>query len=149
MRSFLSNIFALALLFTLMASALASVVQVPKPEDFHAILQQHLNDPCLFVYVIGARDQEGNSWCGDTQRADPLVKTIIHTMPECTIIEAPVQRAEYKHNSAYPYRVDPHLQIVGVPTLIHWTKDGPGQRLTLGEIEAEPLKTLRASVQRK
>ena len=29
----------------------------------------------------------------------------------------------------HPFRHDPRLQLSGIPTLVHWTPDGPGERI--------------------
>ena len=35
----------------------------------------------------------------------------------------------------HPFRREPRLQLSGIPTLMHWTPDGPGERLGEGPVE--------------
>jgi len=64
-----------------------------------------------------------------------------------TLLELPVVRADYKGNPNFPYRTHPQLQIKGVPTFIHWTKDGPQQRLVEEELhKPEPIAKLLSSL---
>ncbi|KAJ3272782.1 hypothetical protein HK104_004406, partial [Borealophlyctis nickersoniae] len=43
----------------------------------------------------------------------------------------------YKNNPTHPYRIHPQIKLTAVPTLIEWTKDGPGRRVVEEEAQKE------------
>jgi len=109
------------------------------PSLFDGALKELLaQDKILLVYVVGARDEHGKSWCPDCVASDPILDEALSTFNKPTIVfEAPVARAEYKGNPNYPYRKHPQIQLTGVPTLVHWTKEGPQARLVEHDITKE------------
>ena len=44
------------------------------------------------------------------------------------------ERAAWK-SAGHPFRLDPDLKLTGIPTLFHWTPNGPGERDN-GKLEA-------------
>eukprot|EP01111_Echinosteliopsis_oligospora_P011938 TRINITY_DN403_c0_g1_i3.p1 TRINITY_DN403_c0_g1~~TRINITY_DN403_c0_g1_i3.p1 ORF type:complete len:133 (+),score=37.95 TRINITY_DN403_c0_g1_i3:1011-1409(+) len=116
----------------------------PKPELFEDALKQQLakNKP-LFVYVYAARNPEtGISWCPDCVKAEPFLEEL-NRIPDAVLLECPVLRPEYKGNPSYPYRTHSQIQLKGVPTLIHWTKEGPQERLVEEELHSKgPISSI-------
>eukprot|EP00026_Physarum_polycephalum_P021626 Phypoly_transcript_24989.p1 GENE.Phypoly_transcript_24989~~Phypoly_transcript_24989.p1 ORF type:complete len:132 (+),score=22.55 Phypoly_transcript_24989:94-489(+) len=127
---------------------MGKTVIVPEPSAFDNILEEQVKASTasghpLFVYVIGKRDESGKSWCPDCVASDPIVFAALKNLPDYTLVEAGVIRAEYKNNPSFPYRTHAQLQIKGVPTFIHWTKDGPQKRLVEEELfKPEPIAEL-------
>ncbi|MES1916913.1 MAG: hypothetical protein MHM6MM_008686 [Cercozoa sp. M6MM] len=71
----------------------------------------------LFVYVIGTRDQDGNSWCPDCVKVDEAVRAQV-AQRNAVLLEAQVPREGYKNCPDNAYRVDAQLKINSVPTLL-------------------------------
>jgi len=101
------------------------------PSLFEGALQEQLvKRKPLFVLVMGARVADtGKSWCPDCVEAEPLIHEALSKVPDHILLECPVLREEYKGNPDYPYRTHPQLKIKSVPTFIHWTQNGPRERL--------------------
>jgi len=108
------------------------VIEVASPLNFDAVLETQLvTQSLLFVLFIGSTDvRTGKSWCPDTVKAEPLIHSALESIPNnVTVLKCLVQRNEYKGNPNYPYRTHPEIRLQAIPTLIHWGKQGPKERL--------------------
>uniref|UniRef100_A0A8D0G818 Thioredoxin domain-containing protein 17 n=1 Tax=Sphenodon punctatus TaxID=8508 RepID=A0A8D0G818_SPHPU len=100
--------------------------------DFERVVGQHRGRP-IFAYFTGDKDAQGVSWCPDCTKAEPVVRTELHNMPEGSVFV-------YCQVGDRPYWKDPNnefrrnLKLTGVPTLL---KYGTPQRL----VEEECLKS--------
>lgn len=72
----------------------------------------------LPVFVLFTAEKcDGISWCGDSNRAEPiLIPTIERYRPNCVLIVCAVKRNEYKDKS-YVYKTSPIINLRCVPTL--------------------------------
>jgi 1,2-dihydroxy-3-keto-5-methylthiopentene dioxygenase len=102
---------------------------VPTPAQFDEVLKAQLkqletnSERELFVLVSA-------DWCPDCQKASLLLKQKFANLSvPATVLKCDVARNEYKGNPHYPYRTHPLLKITTIPTLIHWGKQGPKERL--------------------
>jgi len=69
-----------------------------------------------------------SSWCPDCVRAAPAVRRAV-ARSGGSVLEVDVgDRGEWR-DATHPLRVDPTLQLTGVPTLFKWELNGPGERL--------------------
>eukprot|EP01112_Ceratiomyxa_fruticulosa_P000053 TRINITY_DN1006_c0_g1_i1.p1 TRINITY_DN1006_c0_g1~~TRINITY_DN1006_c0_g1_i1.p1 ORF type:complete len:132 (-),score=24.38 TRINITY_DN1006_c0_g1_i1:76-471(-) len=120
---------------------MTKIINVPSPREFDDILNENLKtSKRLFVLVFGSLVLETKqSWCPDCVRAQPLIYDALDKIDDVVLLDCPVIRAEYKGNPEYPYRTHAGLQIKAVPTLIHWTKEGPKERWVEGECERPTL----------
>jgi len=104
---------------------------------FDQTLAEHYqSDRINVVYISAAIDPlTGESWCSDCQRALTLVPTL-YNLPKLTIFECQIDREEYVNNPQHPYRLHPLIALKRVPTLIHWTDNGPSKRLVEGDLHS-------------
>ncbi|KAJ3053498.1 Thioredoxin domain-containing protein 17 [Rhizophlyctis rosea] len=121
-------------------------IRIPETHEFDAKLAEVLSSAPGPVYVLlfGSEDPAtGESWCRDCVIADPLIRKYVNKVPNSTLLECPVgPRSVYKNVPTHPYRVHPQIKLVGVPTILEWTKDGPGKRLVEeGAQDENNLKT--------
>ena len=66
-------------------------------------------------------------WCGDCVRGVPPTKAVIAAVG-VSLLEIDVgDRAQWRDPN-HPLRVDPQLKLTGIPTLIEWTENGPGEK---------------------
>ena len=74
--------------------------------------------PGLPVFVLFTAEKcNGVSWCGDSNRAEPLILSALETYrPDCVLIVCSVKRSEYK-GPVYSYRDSPIIKLRSVPTL--------------------------------
>lgn len=74
--------------------------------------------PGLPVFVLFTAEKcDGVSWCGDSNRAEPLIISALETFrPDCVLVVCAVKRSEYKGPS-YSYRDSPIIKLRSVPTL--------------------------------
>lgn len=106
----------------------------------------------LFVLVTGERDETGNSWCGDCDKAEPLIHARLKEIG-ASLVDCQVDRPGYKGykcegdtcikqtDVTHPYRVHPGLQIKSIPTLFTWDLDTntPTGRLVEGDCYDDKL----------
>ncbi|KAI8870382.1 hypothetical protein GQ42DRAFT_162755 [Ramicandelaber brevisporus] len=92
----------------------------------------------IFVLFFGREVPEtGESWCPDCVLADPVIRLGIDQYAKkngvkATLVEVPVDRRP-KDDQPVPetnvYRTRQDIKLGAVPTLLVWTKDGPGKRI--------------------
>jgi len=94
----------------------------------------------VFVLVTGEKDEGGVSWCPDCVTAEPHIlgalRTIAESGRDVVLVECPVVRSEYKGNPSYPYRLDPHLAINDIPSLLRWGKTKPVIKLQGDQLDS-------------
>jgi hypothetical protein len=82
-------------------------------------------------YVLFTADRDPNThrpWCPDCDRAlDGVWRQV--QQQNGTLLEVEVGPRPVWKSSDHPFRHDKQLHLSGIPTLIHWTADGPGDRL--------------------
>lgn len=114
---------------------------VEKASEFDETLREyfvkHAGDTVL-VYLYGnVQPHTGKSWCPDCAAADEPIRAAA-AEAGMTLVEVPVgERHEYKGVPTNPYRVHPQIKLVSVPTIIKWTKAGPGGRLVERECRSQ------------
>jgi hypothetical protein len=95
-------------------SAAARLRFFPAP---HAVLFRASDDP-----------ETGEAWCPDVRRTLPAVRKAVAdaggTLLEVLVGDRPTWKSQ-----DHPFRTDLRLRVAGVPTLVHWTADGAGERL--------------------
>ncbi|KAK9803716.1 hypothetical protein WJX73_005441 [Symbiochloris irregularis] len=98
------------------------------PDQLEATLKNRSKYPePHFVFLTSNIDPERRiPWCPDVVRSLPAarrqVKKAGGTLFQVNVGDRPTWK-----DPDHPLRHS--LQATGVPTIIHWTKDGPGQRL--------------------
>jgi len=90
----------------------------------------------LFIYFFGDLEKETcKSWCGDCRRVDSIIRSTLDKLPCAVLLEVPVgNRAEWKTDDNI-YRNHHQLRLTNIPTLIKWTRTGPGEKLVESEID--------------
>ena len=145
-----------------MASDQLESIVVPTPADFDLALGDALAgrwgkagnaEVELFVLFSGALAPPGHplhgkgvSWCEDCTIAEPILDRQLErlakelgTAKSVVVLRCPVEREEYKGVPDYPYRKHPKIRLATVPTLVHWGKRGPKERLEEQECQDETL----------
>eukprot|EP01027_Heterolobosea_sp_BB2_P002674 GEZU01004034.1.p1 GENE.GEZU01004034.1~~GEZU01004034.1.p1 ORF type:complete len:164 (+),score=34.85 GEZU01004034.1:71-493(+) len=99
----------------------------------------------IFVHFSGEADAQGNSWCPDCVRADPILDAAFSKIADKMIlVYCPVARSEYRMNPSYPYRTHPRIKLNNVPTVIHWRPEHKGtqhERITHECDDAQAVDT--------
>ena len=104
------------------SAALTKIIHIHDvldPTDFENVINgAESKYPGLPVFVLFTAEKcNGVSWCGDSNRAEPiLVSTMEKYRPDCVLIVVYVRRSEYR-SSMYSYRTNPKVKLKSVPTL--------------------------------
>lgn len=98
------------------------------PETLDAALEQRSSYPePHFVFLASNISFEKRApWCPDVVRSLPAARRQVQKAGG-TLFQVNVGDRPTWKDPNHPLRHS--LQATGVPTIIHWTKDGPGQRL--------------------
>lgn len=112
--------------------------------EFPSAAARLLFFPAPHVIVFRANDDPdtGEPWCPDVRRTLPGVRRAVAEAGG-TLLEVLVGDRHTWKSLDHPFRLDARLQVTGIPTLLRWTADGPGERLgselerTGSEAEAE------------
>ncbi|KAJ3325906.1 Rab-like protein 2A [Boothiomyces sp. JEL0866] len=113
---------------------MADVISVPE-FAFYEFFNKTIQVPYkrIFVVFYGSIDPNtGESWCGDTRKALPLIrKTLSKVQHSVLLLVAAGDRETYKFLPNHPYKIDPVIKLQSVPTLIEYDHNGPiaGKRL--------------------
>jgi len=106
------------------------IIEIENPSEFDSVFSKHVSSVGkghLFVYFSGSVDSAtGKSWCSDCVQAETLVHHIFKQIGSGIVLKCWVNKADYKES---PYRRNPKIQLKAIPTLIHWGKTGPKERL--------------------
>mmetsp|Transcript_953 Transcript_953/g.2942 ORF Transcript_953/g.2942 Transcript_953/m.2942 type:complete len:135 (-) Transcript_953:227-631(-) len=101
------------------------------PADFWSAVTQlpvTYPGPHYVVFTADPDPDTGVLWCPDCARALPAARKLVAetggTLLQVNVGDRPVWK-----DPNHPYRQEPDLKLTGVPTIIRWTADGPGQRL--------------------
>jgi len=119
------------------------IVRVANPDEFDSTMDS-LKDTInagtpVFVCLFGSEDPKtGESWCPDCVIADPLIRKQLGKVKNAILVECPVgERSIYKGNPNHPYRLHPQIKLTAIPTLLHWTSNGPQASLVEEELANE------------
>eukprot|EP00898_Chlorokybus_atmophyticus_P006737 jgi/Chlat1/7064/Chrsp56S06724 len=69
------------------------------------------------------------NWCPDCHRALPILEAAFARLSHTTVLRCDVGTREAWRKPAFPLRIDKRLNVVCVPTLLRWSKEGPRDRL--------------------
>lgn len=73
----------------------------------------------IFAYFSGDKDADGNSWCPDCVKAEPIVRGEIAHLPEGSVfIYCQVGQRDYWKNPNNDFKKT--LKLSGVPTLLRY-----------------------------
>ncbi|XP_065207830.1 thioredoxin domain-containing protein 17-like [Planococcus citri] len=79
----------------------------------------------IVVVFCGALDENGLSWCPDCRNALPVIEDAIQNTAVPNVRSAylfvGIQRDEWKNPNNY-YKMDNHLKLTNVPTIICWDR---------------------------
>lgn len=104
--------------------------RVENPNLLPDIESFHYSHPGSFVYVTGSKNETGEWWCSDSEKAEDLVMNKFKQVNKnVKVLYCTVKREEYKGNPMYPYRINPILKLTAVPTLYWWNHVGELFRL--------------------
>ncbi|KAJ1944929.1 hypothetical protein FBU59_002459 [Linderina macrospora] len=106
-------------------------VRVLEPTEFDAKVNDALaQSESVFVLFFGREAPETNeSWCPDCVIADPTVRKVVNTVPNSILLEVPVDRKTEVASPTNIFRTREDIKLGPIPTLLKWTKAGPGNRL--------------------
>ncbi|KAI9253821.1 hypothetical protein BDA99DRAFT_164254 [Phascolomyces articulosus] len=108
------------------------------------IIQEH--SPVFVLFFGNELPETSESWCPDCVIADPRVRKAVldHAPSNSALIEAPVGLRDEWRSSTNAYRS--RFSLTAIPTLFHWTKNGPGERLV--EADCADASKLQAFVEK-
>lgn len=103
-------------------------------EAIHKTIQDNLNSSRIFLYFYGSIDEStGVSWCSDSVKADPILRTAFSKV-NSVVIELPSgTRSEWKGVSNHFYKIDKKIKLTALPTVIEVNGDGEIKRLVEGD----------------
>lgn len=90
----------------------------------------------VVVCFYGDRQENGESWCPDCAKADPVVTGAAKKKEDGVLLIVTVGDREMWKDPANPFRVNEMTKISSIPTLVNWTT---GQRLVEEECRNEEL----------
>ena len=112
---------------------------ITTPSNFNQILKDHLKDKKDFlVYLYGAHDAQGRSWCPDCVIAQPFVDNVLPR-----ILENESKKEVYFINISVGmkqreiYRNDKIIKMKRIPTLIYFSKGVEMGRLVEGDMASQ------------
>ncbi|KAJ3277148.1 Rab-like protein 2A [Terramyces sp. JEL0728] len=124
---------------------MADVISVPE-FAFYEFFNKTIQVPYkrIFVVFYGSVDPKtGESWCGDTRKALPLIrKTLGKVKNSVLLLVAAGDRETFKNMPNHPYKTDPIIKLTNVPTLIEYDRKGPVSGKRLGDKESGNQESL-------
>nr|QJE50309.1 thioredoxin-related protein 14 [Fasciola gigantica] len=87
----------------------------------------------IFVEFIGSLREDGESWCPDCRRAEPIVKSALYELPENAVfVVVEVGDRDAWKSSSNPFRRNKACDIKSIPTIIQF---GTNKRLSDEDVE--------------
>ncbi|ORZ29399.1 hypothetical protein BCR44DRAFT_46869 [Catenaria anguillulae PL171] len=82
--------------------------------------------PVLVVFTGDEVPETGKSWCPDCANTLPLIRARVAKHANVTLVEALTGERSLWRDPNNPYRVHAQIKLERIPTLVRWTKSGPG-----------------------
>jgi len=79
----------------------------------------------IFILLSGSHDAEGQSWCDDCQKADPVIHKCLSDLEgtESEFITCFVGDKPTWKDPENAFRVDKDFKLTNIPTLLLWKKN--------------------------
>ncbi|KAA0198744.1 hypothetical protein FBUS_03510 [Fasciolopsis buskii] len=88
----------------------------------------------IFIEFIGTLRSDGQSWCPDCRRADPIVKCALRELPEDAVfIFTEVGGRVMWRNPSNPFRTNKAFRLRFIPTIVRFGSD---ERLVGSDVES-------------
>lgn len=114
-----------------MANVVKRVTVSGITEYLRAVEQYKASSLHMFALFTGSLDADGESWCSDCVKADPVVIEGLKSAPEATcFITCYVGDRPAWKDPKCPFRSNPDLKLKSIPTL---AKLGSPERLVEGQ----------------
>eukprot|EP01133_Synstelium_polycarpum_P005886 gene5886-6809_t len=115
-----------------------TIITVTDTSKFHQTVAEALaTNESVFVEFISTQNTEGVFWCKACVTADPIFKQAFANIPTYTLIVCSIESEGYRGNPDHVYKKDGLIQLNGIPTLMSWTKAGPGLKYSQEEKTVE------------
>lgn len=75
----------------------------------------------VYIYFSGSKTSEGVSWCPDCVEAEPVLLQFINNLKrDIVFVYVDVGNREYWKDLACPFRTNPHVKLMVLPSLLKW-----------------------------
>ncbi|KAI9492990.1 hypothetical protein BDB00DRAFT_825547 [Zychaea mexicana] len=125
-------------------------IRINTAATFDQTLQKTLQEhsPVFVLFFGNELPETSESWCPDCVIADPRVRKAVldhdASSKSSALLEVPVGLRDAWRSDTNHYRS--RFSLTAIPTLIHWTKSGPGERLV--EVDCADSTKLQAFVEK-
>lgn len=119
---------------------------VVEHKEYKAMIPELLNgsDPHYVAFTCGLRE-DGTPWCRDCVAALPLVREIVLEAGGSLLEVSAGTGAEWR-DANHPIRVDAQCPIKYLPTLVYWSKEGPGAHVSNALSSSQTPEELRVTI---